>query len=209
MKRHPLAVLVVLVLVAGVATTIVGRLASAERVYVVGEVVAGLRQHPRTWIGRTVLVRGAIIWYDSDHYGPSGEHDNQQDGCMSMRLSRSVPNCQQRMGLNIANVGPGSAVHAVLASGFRAFGYIGGGLTPQHPPGTLSIRFHTPIAAATNDPVPIFLRNLPLIRSLFPVSLAPSQGFVLSGLFRLHLVAHRNHGQRQWYDDAVVLSVQP
>jgi len=201
---------VLLVVVAGVTTAVVGRLASAERVYSVGEVVSGLRQHPQAWIGRTVLVRGAIIWYDSDHYGPSEEHDNEQDGCMYMRLSRSVPNCQRLMGLNIANVAPGSAVHAALASQFQGFRYVGGGLTPQHPLGTLSIRFHTPMTAAPNDPIPAILRTLPLIRSLFPAPpTLSSHGFILSGLFRLRLVAHRNHGQRQWYDDAIVLGVRP
>ncbi len=212
MNHRPIIVAVLLavllVVVAGITTAVVGRLASAERVYSVGEVVSGLRQHPRAWIGRIVLVRGAIIWYAFDHYGPNGEHDGGQDGCMD--LSPGGPNCQRRIGFNIANVAPGSVVHGALASQFHDFNYVGGGLTPQHPPGTLSIRFHTPMTAATNDPVLAFLRRWPIVRSLFPAPPAsPSHGFVLSGLFRLRLVAHRNHGQRQWYDDAVVLGVQP
>lgn len=189
-------------LVAALSTALVGRLAPHDQVYSVAEVAAGLHQRPRAWIRRTVLVRGAIIWYVYDYFAPNGDHNSGQSGCFGY-----VGDCHRMMGLNLALVGPSSVVHAALAARFHSFTYVGGGLTPQHPPGTLSIRFHTPPISATTDPVPAFLRRWTVIRSLWP---APrSRGFDLSGVFRLHLVAHRNHGQRQWYDDAVALNVSP
>lgn len=41
-----------------VGVILVGRLLPSERVYPVATVVAGLRQHPGAWAGRTILVRG-------------------------------------------------------------------------------------------------------------------------------------------------------
>jgi len=47
-----------LVLMTGVILAPIVRLHPSERVYSVGELVAGVQQQPRTWAGRTVLVRG-------------------------------------------------------------------------------------------------------------------------------------------------------
>jgi len=54
-------VLPVLVLVAGLATALVGNIAPATRVYSVGEVATGLARHPSAWIGRSILVRGVAV----------------------------------------------------------------------------------------------------------------------------------------------------
>jgi len=34
----------------------------------------------RAWIGRTVLVRGAIIWYVYDYSAPNSNHNSGQSG---------------------------------------------------------------------------------------------------------------------------------
>ncbi len=66
--------------VAALSTPLVGRLAAQERVYAVAEVATGLHQCPRMWIGRTVRVRGAIIWYVYDDSAPNGDHNSGQSG---------------------------------------------------------------------------------------------------------------------------------
>jgi len=78
MKR--LVLLLCVVPVAALSTTLVGRLAAQERVYSVAEVATGFHQCPRIWIGRTVLVRGAIIWYVYDNVAPNGDHNSGQSG---------------------------------------------------------------------------------------------------------------------------------
>jgi len=49
-----------LVIVAGVVAARVGRLAPSERVYTLDEVTTGMRQSPRAWAGRTVVVVGSV-----------------------------------------------------------------------------------------------------------------------------------------------------
>ncbi len=63
-------------LVAALSTALVGRLAAQERVYSVAEVATVLHQRPRMWIGRTVLVRGAIIWHVYDYSAPNRDHNS-------------------------------------------------------------------------------------------------------------------------------------
>jgi hypothetical protein len=46
------------VVVAALAGAVVGIVTPSPRVYAVAEVQAGVRQNPRAWVGRTVLVRG-------------------------------------------------------------------------------------------------------------------------------------------------------
>ncbi len=50
--------LLCLVFVAALAGTVVGIVTPSPRVYAVTEVQEGVRQNPRAWVGRTVLVRG-------------------------------------------------------------------------------------------------------------------------------------------------------
>ena len=52
-------------LLLAVGVMLVGRLLPSERVYPVATVVAGLRQHPRAWAGRTILVRGVEMGENS------------------------------------------------------------------------------------------------------------------------------------------------
>jgi len=58
MVKRVLIVLLCLVVVAALVSVIVGLVSPSPRVYSVDEVQAGLRQQPRAWVGRTVLVRG-------------------------------------------------------------------------------------------------------------------------------------------------------
>jgi len=79
MVKRVLIVLLCLVVVAALAGVIVGLVSPSLRVYSVDEVQAGLRQQPRAWVGRTVLIRG---WSNSF----SGQ------GCPLWRpVSRSSP----------------------------------------------------------------------------------------------------------------------
>ncbi len=58
MVKRVLIVLLCLVVVAALAAVAVGLIRPSLGIYSVGQVQAGLRQQPRAWVGRTVLVRG-------------------------------------------------------------------------------------------------------------------------------------------------------
>ncbi len=58
MRKRVLIGLLCLVVVAALAGAVVGIVTPSPRVYMVDEVQAGVRQHPRAWVGRTILVRG-------------------------------------------------------------------------------------------------------------------------------------------------------
>lgn len=60
MKRVIMGLLAVVI-----GIVLVVRLLPSERVYPVATVVAGLRQHPRAWAGRTILVRGLELGENS------------------------------------------------------------------------------------------------------------------------------------------------
>jgi len=75
-QRGPIAVALSVVLglalLASLVAAVAGRPSSpAGTVYAVEQVTTGLRQHPRAWIGRTVLVQGrvagAMSWGQSGH----------------------------------------------------------------------------------------------------------------------------------------------
>ncbi len=50
--------LLVVAIAAVAATALAGRMTTDNRVYTIAQVRAGLRQHPRAWIGQTVWVQG-------------------------------------------------------------------------------------------------------------------------------------------------------
>lgn len=73
------------VVIVGLLAALMGALADTshpETIYTVTAVQIGLRQHPGAWVGRTILVRGAIQTIDqyiappSDHTGVHGTNDH-------------------------------------------------------------------------------------------------------------------------------------
>ncbi len=58
--RRTLLLLLALIVIAGLMAAFVGRLGPSERVYALDEVTRGMRQSPRAWVGRTVLVAGSM-----------------------------------------------------------------------------------------------------------------------------------------------------
>jgi hypothetical protein len=61
-RRLPLAGLLGLVLLTGLAVAVLGSQGHRSRVYTVAELRAGLHQDPGTWVGRTLRVRGVVMW---------------------------------------------------------------------------------------------------------------------------------------------------
>ena len=59
--RHPLAAVLLLLLLAVSAFAVTHLGSTSGRVYTVDQVVSGLARHPSAWVGRTILVRGQAL----------------------------------------------------------------------------------------------------------------------------------------------------
>lgn len=86
MRRFALA-FVALILVGGAGAAIARSAGSFSTVYTVADLRADLTRHPRAWLGRTVLVRGAVIggwmpalWLRPAHSGPQPSIPPLQSG---------------------------------------------------------------------------------------------------------------------------------
>ncbi len=207
-RPHPrlrVAFLVIglLFLLAGSAALFVGRFGPAERVYAPDEIAAGLQQHPRSWIGRTVLVSGAVISYAYYRHGPGGANATGQSGCYF-----HTPQCTRATWANLSMASSGSVIRIVLAARVRYFTFQGnpGQIVPQHPANTLSVGFHAPLSSDTLPPLLRQLRRWPAIAPLLPPL---RSGVAGSGLYRVRIVDEwRHHRNRPWQVDAVLLDVR-
>ncbi len=167
---------------------LVGRGVPISKVYTVTAVQVGLRQNPGAWIGHTVTVRGVVIWYSYDHWGPNLLHAGGQDACFTW-----LHTCLLRQELTA--IASNSTVHLALAAQPLNFGI---GQDPvqvlkTHPTLALPLVFREP--SLPHDPIPSLLRRLPLIGSLLPM---PEQWRPpVSGLYTIHILPRVSHSCRR------------
>ncbi len=158
MKRAMCGVVVFIIvagLVAGLVATHFSQ--SGGPVYTVDTVVSGLHQQPTVWAGRTILVRGAIIWYEAWYWDPQ-QQGFSEDGCTDDRYP-TVSACQRSISWDLAHLQPGSTVRLVIAPQACLFTdkATGEEIVPQSPsgatveeivpqtlPGAMVVRFHVP-----------------------------------------------------------------
>ncbi len=163
-RRGPIAValgvVLGLALLAGLVAAVAGRpSSSAGPVYSVAQVTTGLRQHPRAWVGRTVLVQGRVAGSMSWWSGQSGRsgplNPFYPPPGLSIRI-RLVP-------LNLngvpARIWPGPALWVV-----------------PH------------LAPRSARPVMSALRRIPLVQRLFPPPQPLDADVTTPSVFRLTLL---------------------
>jgi len=218
MKRAVCGVVVFIIvagLVAGLVATHRGRLGGP--VYTVDTVVSGLHQQPTVWAGRTILVRGAIIWYEA-WYWDLQQQGFSEDGCTDDRYP-TVSACQRSIAWDLAHLQPGSTVRLVIAPQARLFTNKATGeeivpqspsgatveeIVPQTPPGAMVVRFHVPPGGVTAaGPLTRLLRQVPVVASLVPAwagSAIPTQG-----VYHLHLGAHPTHDEQHDQNNGALL----
>src|SRR2546428_10235524 len=103
MVRRGVVVLVVMVLI-GIVLAVVTWTRGPGTVYTVAQVAAGLRRHPRTWVGRTVTVRGTAVMVEWYTLADAQNGVIGQAGCIDAKhCSMHVPG---NTGLDLFLVGP-------------------------------------------------------------------------------------------------------
>jgi hypothetical protein len=202
------------IIIVGLVATHFGR--SGEPIYAVNSVVSGLQRQPTVWAGRTILVRGAIIWYDAE-YRDSQQQSFGGDGCTDDRYP-TVFACQRSLAWNLAHLQPGSIVRLVIAPQARLFPYKATSvddfvfqdpsveeMVAQNPPGTMVELFHVPRGGITADGLfPRLLRQIPLVASLVPAW--PGNAIPTQGIYHLRISAHPAHdGQHDQNDGTLQL----
>ncbi len=186
-------------LVAGGSAGVMRYLTPRERVYAPEDIAAQVRAHPRTWIGRTVLIRGTLISIAYTYTGSQGSRGSGRGGC-DFPDSR----CVALIGATLRALPEGSTVHVALAGYPHSFTFRGNGgaIVLQHPAGALTVRCALPCGGS--DPVPVLLRRWALLAPLLP---AVPRGLPTTGVYRLRLVSVPARRQ-PWQDDAVLLDVR-
>ncbi len=189
MSHRPIIVAVLLVMVAGITTSVVGRLLPSERVYSVAELSSDVHQNPRQWVGRTVLVRGQVVGA------------GQIQG-MSMWETWS---CR---GQAFSCYEPGPVDHLLVMDALEASHYNVTTIDVGRRHTGLVLAAPTLPASAT-DALVTFLRSLPGIGRLIPVP-PPLQARVLTYRVRVlsPLSTCATPRSPQICDDAVVLGTQ-
>jgi len=188
-SHRPIIIAVLLVMVAGVTTAVVGRLLPSERVYSVAELSSDVHQNPRQWVGRTVLVRGQVVGV------------GQIQG-MSMWETWS---CR---GQAFPCYEPGPVDHLLVMDALEASHYNVTTIDVGRRHAGLVLQAPTLPASAT-DALVTFLRSLPGIGRLIPVP-PPLQARVLTYRVRVlsPLSTCATPRSPQICDDAVVLGTQ-
>ena len=159
------------------------RFAPTGPVYAVATVRAGLRQHPRIWIGRTVLVRGTVAGALS--WGTPGYSASAQP----MNPLYPPPGLNIRIRL----VPSGTGVPARMWIGPDVW------VSPH-------------LAPYPSGPIVGALRRIPLVAGLFPALPQWDSLLGTSSVFRLTLLplhGTRCQGRPSTCDDAVLDAVHP
>lgn len=215
-RRPPRPLLIVgltLLLVAGVGMTIRAVMATNGSVYSVEQVVESAARHPQVWRGRTVLVRGAIVWYSyasppivqrmpragvgtTSTYVPIFG----QVGCFGAAHA-----CRHTISTHLATVPAGYVIYAALAPQFHRINAV---MLPQgmvrYPPGTLTVAFRMPPASGPAASVQSWIHRVPLLGRYIPGS--SLNALPASGIYRLTLFmyTHPSRPRRGFRYDALL-----
>ena len=180
MKRYAIAPLV-LILVVGSAFTAAQTLGSPAPVYSVSRVRAGLERDPRTWLGRTVFVRGrvtaaACAWPGASCPPPLHTFCRHGSPCLSTPSSPTSPtSLMVTMELGDDDASRPSAI--------------------------------LPLEWGAEDNVLTLLRRLPVVGQLAPAAQAVRVG--MDGVYRVRLTRVRGRRIASFRDEAVLLDPAP
>ncbi len=151
MKRILLGLLG-LMISAAVVAAFMGRSVSPGPTYTVAQVQKALAQHRATWVGRTIVVRGAII---AAYYGPtSAGYD----------CGRGLYACP----INVVDIPPSDSAHVLLApsTGHGNRGAIPGGIAIEGSGSNAASMLTLTYISPAGDVIPtILLRVQPQVQS--------------------------------------------
>lgn len=154
-----ISLIAVIVLVIGGSLTALARAVSSERVYAVDSLLAAAAHSPPTWMGRTILVRGAIVGTGF---------------FMACPIAMSVAHCHQTVMLYLTS---SDSQHSKTP-----YTVVGGppipAMTnfPSSPSGG-ELRIRVPsneVAPQSERPLPAFLYSLPFFGSILTRLFPPS-----------------------------------
>jgi hypothetical protein len=146
-------------------------------VYSVGQVVAGIRQHPRAWIGRTIQVRGAIIALAWVHpqAGLSGWDCGGSTGPCFLDPARSFGSVHALFVPDPVPLHPNTSPMA-------------GAIYPDWAAGRYHVALVLAVPTSPANQRLAFLQRMPLLRALLPAEAAMLHGNV-SEVVRVRVLA--------------------